>query len=118
MVRGRASEGLTERGRYWQSLQAEQAASGLSQKAFCQQRGLNLATFTWWKDRVRWMLTRSRPGPKVRPKVRFREVPSPTHRPPAVPYEVLLPTGRTIRVPAGFDPADLRRLVAVLEAAC
>lgn len=118
MARGRSGEGLTERGRYWQGLQAEQAASGLSQKAFCQQRGLNLQTFTWWKDRVRWMLTRCRPVPKVRSKVRFREVPAAAHPATPVPYEVLLATGRTIRVPVGFDEADLRRLIRVLEAAC
>lgn len=33
-------------------------------------------------------------------------------------FEVVLPRGRAIRVPAGFDAAALQRLVATLEAPC
>ena len=36
----------------WQQLIAEQQRSGLSQKAFCAERGLVLSTFTNWKRRL------------------------------------------------------------------
>jgi hypothetical protein len=44
-----------------------------------------------------------------------------TTAPPAAPvavagFEVLLGSGRTVRVPGGFDAAELVRLVGVLEA--
>ena len=37
----------------WQQLIDEQAASGLSQKAFCGQKGIPLATFGYWKLKLR-----------------------------------------------------------------
>jgi hypothetical protein len=36
--------------------------------------------------------------------------------PVAVSFEVALVSGRTVRVPSGFDAVELARLVAVLEA--
>ncbi len=36
----------------WQELIDEQAASGLSQKAFCGQRGIPLATFGYWRRKL------------------------------------------------------------------
>lgn len=118
MARRRKSNGLTERGRHWQGLIGEQAASGLSQKAFCQQRGINLLTFTWWKDRLKHIDEQpaaDRPG---QDPPRFREIVRPPGPAAAVGYQVQLLSGRTIRVSAGFDEADLRRLVSLLEASC
>ena len=37
----------------WQALIDGQAASGLSQKAFCRQQGVPLATFGYWKRKLR-----------------------------------------------------------------
>jgi len=37
----------------WARLLSEQAASGLSKKAFCQQQGLKLANFYYWQKRLR-----------------------------------------------------------------
>ena len=36
----------------WQELIDEQAASGLSQKAFCSQPGISVATFGYWKRKL------------------------------------------------------------------
>ena len=36
----------------WQQLLAEQAKSGLSQRAFCEREGLRVATFANWKRRL------------------------------------------------------------------
>ncbi len=38
----------------WQELIDEQAASGLSQKVFCAQREIPLATFGYWKRKLRF----------------------------------------------------------------
>lgn len=37
----------------WKVLLGEQSVSGLSKKAFCEQRGLNPATFYYWQRRFR-----------------------------------------------------------------
>jgi len=37
----------------WQHLIDEQAASSLTQKAFCQQAGIPVATFGYWKRKLR-----------------------------------------------------------------
>jgi len=37
----------------WQRLIEEQAASGLTQKAFCEQAGIAVATFGYWKRKLR-----------------------------------------------------------------
>jgi len=36
----------------WQALVDEQQASGLTQSAFCRQRGLALSTFHYWKRKL------------------------------------------------------------------
>lgn len=37
----------------WDRILIEQADSGLTKKAFCEQRGLNPATFYYWQRRLR-----------------------------------------------------------------
>ena len=37
----------------WDTILSEQADSGLTKKAFCEQRGLNAATFYYWQRRLR-----------------------------------------------------------------
>ena len=37
----------------WDAILSEQANSGLTKKAFCEQRGLNAATFYYWQRRLR-----------------------------------------------------------------
>jgi len=37
----------------WQQLIDEQAVSGLTQKAFCEQRGIPVANFGYWKRKLR-----------------------------------------------------------------
>jgi hypothetical protein len=33
-------------------------------------------------------------------------------------YEIVLPGGRVLRVPADFDPAHVARLIVAIESAC
>ncbi|WP_020536411.1 IS66 family insertion sequence element accessory protein TnpA, partial [Lewinella cohaerens] len=37
----------------WDAILSEQSRSGLTKKAFCEQRGLNPATFYYWQRRLR-----------------------------------------------------------------
>ena len=46
----------------WDKLLTEQSASGLSKKTFCEQRGLNPATFYYWQRRLRQPLEESTLG--------------------------------------------------------
>ncbi len=115
----KSSDGLSERGRYWQRLIRQQASNGLTQEAFCRQHGVNAMTFAWWKGelRQRRALPSAKPRARLRPP-RFREVARPVRTDSTARFEVQLPSGRTIRISAGFDEVDLRRLLGVLEAAC
>ena len=37
----------------WEKLIASQAKSGLTQKRFCEERGINTGTFVYWKSRLK-----------------------------------------------------------------
>ena len=54
---GRRRRNATERERLIQ----EQAASGLTKKAFCARRQINLATFYAWAKRKQAVMVRTRP---------------------------------------------------------
>jgi hypothetical protein len=86
----------------------EWQASGLSVRAFCERRGLTVASFYAWRR----VLQR-----RAAEKAAFVSVQIVAD---AVPdrvsaLEVVLAEGRTVRVAPGFDAATLRQLLAVLE---
>ena len=114
---------MTDRARHWQALVREQAGSGLTQAAFCREREINPGTFAWWRRKLRAGpasesasgprsdRSRSRPDP-----VRFMEVEvvgAPSKR-----YEIALPNGWVLRVPADFDSEHVTRLVRAVASAC
>lgn len=114
---------MSDRAKYWAGLVAEWERSGQSQVEFCNRRGLKVVTFAWWKRRLQ---IPSQDMPKRRgrpPKVsnRFIEVrlPGPSSSLPGMSsasgYEVVLASGRSIRVPAQFDPQILSRLITAVE---
>lgn len=118
-----ARSGLRRRSRgEWQELIEQWHRSGQSVGAFCADRDLRASTFSWW----RWHL-----GPDQDPESE-PESPVPvdagswlrwTARAPAsvtageegVAFELRWPDGLTLRVPQGFDPSALVRLLSVLE---
>ncbi|HXZ82853.1 MAG TPA: hypothetical protein VED84_03765 [Acidimicrobiales bacterium] len=85
--------------------------SGLSIRVFAAREGLPAGSLSHWK----WKLERQNGG-APRP-TQFVELK--TSRPgpsgPALPFEVVLSSGRMVKVPGGFDAAELGRLVGVLE---
>jgi Transposase len=95
----------------WRALVSEQAESGLSVAAFCNQRGLRAWQFYEWKKRVRKSET-----------ARFVEVQAAAPAEPersagerSQPIEVRLRTGRSLIVRPGFNVDHLRALLTVLE---
>lgn len=107
---------MTERAKHWSDLVAAWERSGLSQAEFCRRQGINSGTFAWWK---RQLGPASGDAPKRRGRLakaadRFVEVRL-TNSPSMSGYEVVLPRGRSIRVPSPFDPQILSRLITTVE---
>ena len=94
-------------------------ASGLSAATFAKRERLVVKRLVWW----RWKLRASSSAPTASPLdfLPVRVVSTATTRPStAGPIEIVLPNGRVVRVPLGFDEADLERVLAVASdsAAC
>jgi hypothetical protein len=95
----------------WSDQVARLKESGLSIRAFAAREGVKQGSLSYWK----WRLEHPRaPRAKARP-IRFVQL-KPT-KAPAAPFELLLRSGQTVRVPQGFDDSELLRLVAALEGA-
>jgi hypothetical protein len=119
---------------YWSAVLADFRRSGMTHVQFCQSRRISLHSFRTWLYRLRPGLParRSRTGrtsPPTPPSVvdppAFVPVHVRTHpsavvvtrhvdRSPA-PLELVLGDRCHVRVPAGFDPATLHRLLDALE---
>jgi len=83
--------------------------SGLTQRAFCQQHGLGLASFR------RWRAIAMREGkPADSSVVTF--LPVNVVEPGAADLTVVINDTLRIEIPAGFDLATLRQVVQVLQA--
>jgi len=125
---------MTERAKYWSDLVSAWSQSGLSQAEFCRRRGVKVASFAWWKRQLHkpsgdaptdvGRLVKAKPAGARRAKAdkQFVEVRltsastvEPTGVSSAPTYEVVLARGRSIRVPAQFDPQILSRLIAAVE---
>ena len=115
------SKSPAERQAYWREHLLQWAQSGVTQKQFCQQRGLSLDAFVWWKARYRDQLNLPYRAIKAnsakKHKQHFVEVKL-SSRIPQLPYEVVLANHRCIRVGERFDVDVLRKLIAVVESAC
>ena len=115
------SSSPTERQAFWRDQLLQWAQSGLSQRQFCQQRGLSPHAFTWWKARYRDELNLPyraiKTATKKKHKQRFVEV-KVSNTIPALPYEVVLANSRCIRVDEGFKPEVLTKLITVVETIC
>ena len=105
MAPGRARDEQKER--QWRRWIAQWQTSGLNVAAFCARHGLAAPSFYAWRRTVQ-----RRDSPPA-PFVSVRLVPDEAPAPAAL--EVVLPDGRLVRVPPGFDAATLRQLLAVLR---
>lgn len=112
--------GETERARYWSELVGRWSVSGVSQLEFCRREGIKAGTFAWWKRQLqqRAGAASARRGRRSRTTERFVELrlTSADSQSGSMPgFEVVLPRGRSIRVPAQFDPQVLSRLITTVE---
>jgi hypothetical protein len=103
---------------HWRQLIDQWQCSGLSVRAFCERHSLAVPSFYAWRRRLQQAAP---PAQVCSPHaVTFLPVhvrPDPAdHRPP---LELVLASGRCLRIPPGFDPNALRALLAVLgEPSC
>jgi len=96
----------------WAKRVEQWEASGLSAAAFAKRERLVAKRLVWW----RWKL-RASPSARAASPLDFlpvRVVSTATARPStAGSIEIVLPNGRIVRVPAGFDEGDLERVLVV-----
>lgn len=83
-------------------------ASGESATQFAARAGYNARTLTWWSSRLR---------AKASPPVRFVRVVAPETPASPATVDVVLASGRVVRVGPRLDPALLRGVIAALEQA-
>ena len=105
---------------FWQDLVRRWESSGQSIHEFCTEQGVSESSFYAWRRAFAASnAARTPPAPKARHDdlpafVPIRLAAVPTQRPT---LEVVVGSGRVIRVPPDFDPATLRDLLAILEEA-
>jgi len=115
---------------YWSAIIADFHRSGLTHVEFCRRRQISIHSFRHWLYRRRPHLRPTPSVPAPTPAiphptpaflpVRIRPEPIPVvigspDAPTAPPLELVLADDRRIRVPTGFDPATLHRLLDTLE---
>ena len=97
----------------WRSLIAAQERSGLSVRVFAATHGIAAATLYWWRSRLS---RRQSPSELVPVEIVDHDIAlEPAARRTSADFEVHLDSGATLRIPTGFDAAELRRLVQALR---
>lgn len=99
----------------YRSLLREQERSGLSVLEFARQRGVPSANLYWWRKRLR----QTAEGALVAVRVVEDAAAAATGPTPGGDgFELALSGGLVLRIPAGFNESDLRRLLTVLAERC
>ena len=112
-----------DREQQWRDRVAAWKASGLTQAAYCREQQWAPAELSWWKHelarREKTLKADSSPATSnskpAKTKSAFIPVRISKASPASECFEVVLRSGQTIRMSAGFDEAGLRRLLCVLE---
>jgi len=86
------------------------SASGLSQRRFCEERGISFSTFCYWRRRLRGESEVESQAPFIPVEIK---PPNGARRPSH--YEVRLESGARIRVPFDFESDSLLRLIDLLR---
>ncbi|MCA9413976.1 MAG: hypothetical protein KC944_22370 [Candidatus Omnitrophica bacterium] len=95
---------------HWRGVFEEWSASGLSQRGFCEERGISFSTFCYWRRRLRGESEVESQSPFI--PVEIKDPLQPRH---PSQYEVYLEGGIRIRVPSDFESESLSRLVGLLR---
>jgi hypothetical protein len=97
----------TPKEKHWREVLSQWTASGLSGREFCKREGIEESSFFHWKRELRLRDQRRRGD-----AVKFVSL----QLPKSIGFfDVTVLGGRSVRVPADFDPVALTRLLAVLE---
>lgn len=95
----------------WRGLIAAQEKGGQTIREFAAARGIPAGTLYWWRSEFR---RRARRG-LVPVDVVADDVALDRQRLGHCDFELHLDTAMTLRIPAGFDEAELRRLLQALR---
>ena len=95
----------TKRSAEMRQVLAEYQESGLTRRAFCQQRGMPLTTFDYWRREL---------GAKAKPRLVKVNVAAAG---PATNFTLTLVNGRRIESSWSFAEAELTRLIRIAESA-
>lgn len=110
MATSKPRDGSKER--FWRRIVRQWRRSGLSVRAFCAEQDVSEPSFYAWR---RTLQQRDAAGAAFVPvQVLADPLPPTSDRNPSG-LELVLGTGRVVRIGPGFDAATLRRLLAVLE---
>lgn len=93
----------TQRSTEMQGVLEEYAASGLCRKQFCEQRGMSLTTFDYWRRELR-----------VKPRMVKVKIAASE---PLGQFVLSLANGRRIESSWRFVDAELARLIRIVESA-
>ena len=112
-----------EEGRKWRGKRlAGWRESGLTQEAYCKREGIALQTLRRWQRKLREPAARwpvpARFAPVGVADTRLSSTPRSRHTPPetlAQPVEIILASGRRLKLTSGLDESGLARLIRLLE---
>jgi transposase-like protein len=99
--------------RFWRNAIRRWGRSGQTIRGFCREHGLSEAAFHSWRRTIARRDGQVPSATPVEPEpifVPIRVTPAAT-----APLELVIGSGRIVRVSPGFDAATLRTLLAVLE---
>jgi hypothetical protein len=112
---------------YWSAIIADFHRSGLTHVQFCRARKVSIHSFRKWLYRRPAPASPAKAGRPSLPAaplflpVHVRPEPAPitgerSADPSPPPLELVVDHGRCLRIPVGFDPATLGRVLDLLEA--
>jgi hypothetical protein len=103
----------------WEQRVAEWKRSGLTAEIFAAKRGLNTRTLRWWSSALRRPVARVARRAAEVGFARVVAADNDAFSGPVEPaaLEIVLGSGRVVRVRRGFDAAVLQELLHALEAA-
>lgn len=104
-----------EKTAYWRQQVDGFQASGLSVKNYCAQEGIAVATLHYWRKRFADAVE---PRSMVYGTEGFLPVTLAPVRPSVSPVEIMLLSGRSLKLTAPVDAGWLHTLVRVLESPC
>lgn len=109
-----------QRETHWRRVVERWKASGVAKSVFCAREGISDASLHWWLRQIERRDAEAKPAERMAPKQPRRRakaafVPIRVVAAAAQPALELVVAGKVLRVPSGFDPDALRRLIACLE---